>query len=117
MKDFVKSLVVSIVTSVIIAIARIGLNAILSKNILMVFTVLLALSLAFLLVVLFLFIINKRSKNYYRKLFKPGMKFGIKGGGTGTFEYVSVFRPNYIHYITSDGRKSVIHYSLIYMYL
>lgn len=117
MKELAKSLGVSIVTSAIIAVARVGLNAILSKDILLVFTVLLVMSVLFLLVILFLFVINKLSKNPYRRLFKQGMKFGIESGGSGTFEYISVFRPNYIHYITADGKKATIHYSLIYMYL
>ena len=116
MKKIVNSVIVAILTSLIVSGLRIGLNAVLSKNVLFILTAALVISLVFLAVVIYVYVINKKSGNHY-KFLKQGMKFGLKDGGTVTFDHISIFRPDYIHYITADGKKGVVHYSLIYIYL
>ena len=66
---------------------------------------------------IYLLVVNLKSKNNIRKVLRKGVVIGIESSHERVkYDGISVWRPNMINYIKSDGTKGSAHYSDVIVY-
>ncbi len=112
MKNFVLSVVASLVASVVFLAFSFLSSAF---GLIVIFAVLSGLLMIF---ALYIIVANRCSKNPIRKMKLKGCRIGIVGRKDSVvFDSISLVRPNYIKYTSDNGASGYVHYSKVIVFV